>query len=293
MKNPGLLQGIVLTVLACFLLAGMDAIGKHLMQHQLHPVQVVWARYTFHTLIVALVFGVQHKASFLLPRRPMLQIVRGLCLLGVTFGMYYSIRTIPLADATAIMFIAPVLVTLLAGWLLHEPVRPLHWLALLLGFAGVLMIVQPGFAQVEPIMLLPLGSALLLAFYFVITRYLRDHDGELTTLFHTTATGSLVMSLLVIAFWVEPEPLQWLLLLCVGGLGALGHLLLIRAFHKVSAASLSPYLNAQILAAAIFSTWFFEDPLSTGFVLGALLISGAGLLAWQADRTPNTKTNPG
>lgn len=279
-RPTDMLSGIALTVLACFLLAGMDSLGKYLMQQQLHPSQVVWARYTFHTLLVAALFAPRHHRAFLRPQRPLLQVLRGLCLLGVTAGMYFAIRTIPLADATAIMFLAPVLVTLLAGWLLGETVRGVHWLALAIGFAGVLMIIQPGFRSVEPVMLLPLGSAFLLACYFVITRYLRDQDSELTTLFHTTATGSIGMSVAVVFFWIQPQPLQWLLLICVGILGASGHLLLIRAFHRVSASALSPYLNAQILAAAVYSTWFFKDPLSSGFILGALMIAGAGILTW-------------
>lgn len=284
MHNSELLRGIALTTIACFVLAGMDALGKHLMQN-LHPTQVVWARYTFHTILVGLVFGVQHHESFLMPRHPWLQIVRGLCLLGVTLGMYFAIRTIPLADATAIMFLAPVLVTLLAGVLLKEAITLLHWLALVLGFGGVLMIVQPGFTALEPAMLLPLGSAAFLAFYFVITRYLKGRDGERTTLFHTTASGSILMSVVVIGFWVEPSVYEWLSLIIIGLLGATGHLLLIRAFHLGEASSLSPYLNAQIVAAALYSVWIFDDPLSPGFIAGASLIVFAGLLTWKQNRS--------
>jgi drug/metabolite transporter (DMT)-like permease len=282
--RKALLQGVALTVVACFVLAGMDALGKALMQHGLHPAQVVWARYTFHTLLVGALFGRRHYRAFMRPAEPLLQVVRGLCLLGVTLGMYFSIRRIALADATAIMFLAPVLVTLLAGWWLREAVRPVHWLALAMGFIGVLLIVRPGFAGVDPIMLLPLGSALLLAVYFVITRFLKDRDGELTTLFHTTAVGSVLMCAVVLFFWVPPTALQWPLLMLVGLLGAGGHLLLIRAFHRVSASSLSPYLNAQILAAAIFSAWWFDDRLSPGFVFGALLIASAGILTWYVSQ---------
>lgn len=281
LTSPDRLKGIALTLLACFVLAGMDGLGKLLMQQHLHPTQVIWARYSFHTLLVLLLFGPRHYRRFLRPARPGLQLLRGLCLLGVTTGMYFSIRRIPLAEATTIMFLAPVLVTLLAGWWLHERIRPVHWIALAIGFAGVLAVVRPGFAQTEPIMLLPLGSAVLLAVYFAFTRYLRQHDHTLTTLFHTTAVGSLLMSALVGFFWVEPTPLQWLLLVVVGLLGATGHLLLIRAFHLVSASALSPYLNAQILAATLYGSWWFGAQLSAGFVVGALLIVCAGLLTWR------------
>ncbi|RMG36292.1 MAG: EamA/RhaT family transporter, partial [Gammaproteobacteria bacterium] len=185
LSEPAYPRAVALVVAACFLLAGMDALGKHLMQH-LPPAQVVWARYAFHTLLVGLAFGMRHHADFLRPRRPWLQLIRGLCLLGVTFGVYLAIRRVPLGDVTAIIFFSPILVTLLAGWLLREPVHPLHWLALALGLTGVLLVLRPGFRQFDPVMLLPLGSALLLAVYFILTRLLRHHDSELTTLFHTT-----------------------------------------------------------------------------------------------------------
>lgn len=287
MKNADLLQGILLTVIACFVLAGMDSVGKYLVQ-DLNPAQVVWARYTFHTLLVGSVFGLRAAEPFLVPRHPWLQFIRGLCLLGVTLGMYFAIRSIPLADATAIMFLAPVLVTLLAGWLLKETVHPLHWIALALGLGGVLFIIRPGFDTPQAAMLLPLGSALLLAFYLVITRYLRGRDGETTTLFHTTASGSVLMSIAVIAFWSPPSLAQWGLLAAIGALGAIGHLLLIRAFHLGRASSLSPYLNAQIVAAALYSVWFFDDPLSPAFLGGAAMIAVAGILSWQLERRPLT-----
>ncbi len=277
-------RAVLLVVAACFLLAGMDALGKHLMQH-LPAAQVVWARYSFHTLLVGLAFGLQHRHDFLRPRRPGLQLVRGLCLLGVTFGIYLAIRRIPLGDATAILFLAPILVTLLAARLLHEAVRPLHWLALGLGLAGVLLILRPGFGRFDPVMLLPLGSALLLAFYFVLTRLLRHHDSELTTLFHTTVGGTLVMSLAIPLYWVRPAPEEWPLLALMGLMGAGGHLMLIRAFRTAGAAGLSPWLNTQILAASLYGAWLYGEPVTLPFLAGAGLIVAGGLVTWRAGRS--------
>ena len=277
---------------ACFLLAGMDALGKHLMQH-LPPVQVVWARYAFHTLLVASIFGLQRHRRFLRPRHPWLQFIRGLCLLGVSLGMYIAIRSVPLGEATAIMFLAPILVTLLAGWLLHEPIRPTHLLAVLLGFAGVLIILRPGTAGFRPALLLPLGSAGLLAFYFILTRHLRGRDGEITTLFHTTIAGTLGLTLATPWFWIPPAPAEWPLLVVMGILGASGHLMLIRAFHLAGAASLSPWLNTQILAASLYGVGVFGDSLSLYFLVGGSLIVLGGILVWHiqerggaADKTP-------
>ncbi len=280
---PRPLPAILLVVLACGVLAGMDALGKHLMRY-LPAAEVVWARYTFHTLLVAGIFGLRHHHGFLRPTHPWLQLARGLCLLGVTFGIYLAIRHVPLGDATAILFLAPVLVTLLAGHWLGERVRPLHWLALGLGLAGVLLVIRPGFRAFDPALLLPLGSAVLLAIYFVLTRWLRARDRTLTTLFHTTVAGALVLSLATPLYWVPPRPQDWPLLALMGLLGASGHLMLIRAFHLHHASALSPWLNAQILAAALYGLWLFDEPLGLPFLLGAGLIVAAGLLSHQASR---------
>ena len=285
-------HAVILVVIACFVLAGMDALGKHLVQH-LPPAQVVWARYTFHTLLVALIFGVWHRGRFLRPQRFWLQLLRGLCLLGVTLGMYLALRTVSLGEATAIMFLAPILVTLLAAWLLREPIRPLHFLALGMGFAGVTVILRPGMGGFQPALLLPLGSAVLLSVYFILTRHLRGKDSALTTLFHTTVAGSAGLSIAAPLFWVAPTMGEWPLLVLMGGLGASGHLLLIRAFHLAQASNLSPWLNMQILAAALYSSLLFGDALSLPFAIGAALIVLGGTLVWRTqERRESTSDQP-
>lgn len=281
-------RAITLVVLACFVLAGMDALGKHLMQH-LPPTQVVWARYTFHTLLVGAIFGLRHHRHFLRPQHPWWQLIRGLCLLGVTFGMYLAIRVVSLGEATAIMFLAPILVTLLAAPVLHESIRPVHGLAVALGFIGVLVILRPGSEGFQPTLLLPLGSAVLLAVYFILTRHLRGRDSELVTLFHTTVAGSVGLTICLPLFWHAPTLSEWPLLLLMGALGASGHLMLIRAFHLAGAATLSPWLNTQILAAALYGAGLYGASLTLHFLAGTLLIVAGGLLTSR--RTQETE-NP-
>jgi drug/metabolite transporter (DMT)-like permease len=281
--NRHLLIAISAVIAAGFLLSGMDALGKWLMG-AFPTQQVVWARYFFHTLIVGVVYTLREGPGFMRPRKPMLQAIRALTVLCVTFSIYSALRTISLADATAILFFAPVLVTLLAGLFLHERVGIQEWLAVLLGFVGVLFIVRPGFREIDSAMLLALLAAVSLAFYFVLTRALRGKDSEQTTLFHTTVAGAIILSLLIPLWWVPPTPAQWLYLALTGILGASGHFLLVKAFHLVSAPVLSPYLNAQLVAAALYSLVFFDDRLDLGFFVGAGLIVSAGTLVWLHQR---------
>jgi drug/metabolite transporter (DMT)-like permease len=279
LHDPAVVAGILATIAACFVLAAMDALAKWLM-YSLPTQQVVWARYFFHTLIVGVVFTLQSGPGFIRAKSPALQLLRAACLLGVTLCLYFAIRTISLADATAILFFAPVLVTLLAGAILHEKVGVPEWLAVGIGFLGVLFVVQPGFREIDVAMLLALFGALCLAFYFVLTRVLKGRDSEQTTLFHSTVLGALGLSCLMPLWWQTPTLSQWGFLVLMGVLGAAGHFLLVKAFHLAQAPVLSPFLNAQLVAAALYSMLFFDDRLDSGFVIGAVLIVGAGLIVW-------------
>lgn len=289
LHDPAVVAGILATIVAGFVLAAMDSLAKWLMQ-TLPTQQVVWARYFFHTLLVGLVFTLQSGPAFIRPNQPGLQLLRAACLLGVTLCLYFAIRTISLADATAILFFAPVLVTLLAGAILHERVGTPEWLAVGIGFVGVLFVVRPGFRQLEPAMLLALLGALCLAFYFVLTRALKGRDSEQTTLFHTTALGALGLSCLMPLWWQAPSLSQWGFLVLMGVMGASGHFLLVKAFHLAQAPLLSPFLNAQLVAATLYSMLIFNDRLGSGFFIGATLIVSAGLIVWAHERLLATRS---
>lgn len=278
--------GIMLTIVAGFVIAGMDAIGKYLMQDQSF-VQVVWGRYTFHTILVFIWLWASGGLDFLRPKKPMLQTVRAAILLAVTLTMYTAFQMVPLADATVVMFFAPVLVTALAGLLLGEPVGWRRYAAVAVGFIGVLVIVQPGVDVIRPGILWACGGALFFALYVLMTRKLQALDKQRTTLFHSTGLGVILLSLVVPFYW-QPIPLDvWPLFIGIGAMGAGGHFLLIKAFHLAPAATLSPFLNAQLVAASIYSVVFFGDPLTLSFFAGATLIVGAGLFIWYRERRQN------
>lgn len=270
---------ILLVMLAGSVLAGMDALGKALME-DIPTVQVVWARFLFHTLIVLIIFRWRYGWNFVIPKRPGLQITRGLFLLGITLSMYTAISVVPLADATAIMFFGPVLTTLLAGLVLGE--RVTNWLrfAAILGFLGVLLIVRPGFSAIDSHIFLACLAAISFAFYLLMTRLLKGKDDEPTTLFHSTLIGSVLLSLAVPFWWQSISAEQWLYLIATGAMGAAGHFLLIKAFHMAPASLLSPFLNVQLLAATLYSVLFFRDVLEWTFILGTLIIIAAGLIVW-------------
>lgn len=268
---------------ACIVLAGMDATAKYLVA-EVPPMQVIWARYTGAALVFLIWFGWQNHWHLARPKRPGLQLLRSVALVIVTVGNYVALTVISLADATAILFLAPVLLTVFAAWFLKEPIGKREWLAVAMGFGGVLFIARPGQHGFEPIMLLSFVAAVFLGLYFVITRYLKDHDDEITTQFFTPVAGAVLLSLLVPLFWETPSLQQALLMGSMGLAGALGHGLLTTAFHMAPAGLLSPFLYSQLAVSAVISSLFFQDILDWPFYLGALLIVSAGILVSRRKR---------
>ncbi|NIR32574.1 MAG: DMT family transporter [Gammaproteobacteria bacterium] len=270
---------MVLTVLAGAMLASMDAVGKYLTA-DLDVLQIVWARYTFHTLIVLGVLAARGGLGFVRARRPGLQTLRGGALLGATLCLYTALAYVPLADATAVQFFAPVLVTVLSGIFLREHVGARRIAAVLAGFGGVLLIVRPGLAGGDWHMLLPLGAACMLALYLLLTRRLSGADDSRTTLFYTTALGAVLLTLVVPAVWRTPAPEALALMIAMGALGATAHLGLIIAFGFAPASVLSPFLYAQLVWAGVVSVLYFGDPLTPPMIIGALVLVVSGLYIW-------------
>ena len=144
--SPSALRGMVLISVAVFLFTVMDTLSKYLTRF--YPVtNVLLARYLFHTLLVVTAIAPRHGLTFARTQRPRLQILRGLLLVGASLLFVTAIKYMPLAEATAIQFVAPLLVTLLAVVFLKEKVELSRWLAILAGFIGVLIIIRPGMVE--------------------------------------------------------------------------------------------------------------------------------------------------
>ena len=270
---PG--RGILWMLATAFCFVSMDALAKYLSQS--YPVlQVVWARYVFHLLILALVLGPR------LPRvartgRLGLQFLRSLFLLGATGLFFAALSFIPLADATAIMFVAPILVTAMSVPLLGEYVGPQRWASVVVGFLGALVIIRPGSDAMEPAALLALGAASCYGFYQIATRRLSATDAPLTTLMYSAAVGVLVSSAAVPFFWVTPSPADWLTMMGLGLFGALGHFALIKAFQAATAVTVTPFGYVNLLWAVLFGFVFFGELPDAWTMLGAAIIAASGL----------------
>ncbi|MCY1266407.1 Riboflavin transporter [compost metagenome] len=278
------IKGIVLVCLATFLFSSHDAISKYLSAF--YPiVMVVWVRYLVHTLLMAGFLLPREGMRVLRTRRPLLQVVRALSLVGVSLLFTTGLRYIPLAEATSVIFLAPLLVTALSVPLLKERVSRGQWGAVLVGFAGVLLIVRPGSALFTPAILYPLAAAVCFAFYQLLTRILARSDSSGTSNFITGLTNTLIMSALVPFFWHLPDTLgHSLLMLALGACGMGGHMLLTQAFRHASPPLLAPFGYGQIVFAGLLGLLLFNHAPDQIGLLGIGIIVGSGLFMAYAQK---------
>ena len=274
---------VALIVATGFALAGMDALAKFLAL-EVPIIMVLWGRYFFHTVITFSAYSAKTRSlGFLRARRPGLQFIRAAALFGATFFMYLAIMRMPLGDAAAIQFLAPVLVTAFSGLLLGEHVGPRRWMAVGFGFVGVLLVARPGSGVLGWNALLPLATAVLLAIYMMMTRIIRNQDDPAATTFYSTAVGALVLSVLVVFNWQVLSQFQWLLMVAMGAAGAGGHFMLVKAFHSAEASMLAPFTYSQVLAAIIWGFLIFGDVPSLWTLSGAGVVIGSGLYVWYRE----------
>ncbi|WP_349736288.1 DMT family transporter [Pseudomonas jessenii] len=277
-------KGILLIIVATFLFSTHDAFSKYLSGF--YPiVMVVWARYVVHTLLMAGIFLPQSGLRVLRTKRPLLQVIRALCLLGTSLFFTTGLMYIPLAEATSVNFLAPVLVTALSVPLLGERVTRGQWLAVIFGFSGVLIIVHPGGDLFTPAVLLPFCSALFFCFYQLLTRKLSEIDSPTTSNFFAGLCNTLVMSALVPFFWQTPNLVHGAMMLALGACGMTAHLFLTQAFRLAAPALLAPFSYCQIIFAGLLGWLLFSHTPTLTTVLGIAVICCSGLAAaWQQSR---------
>ena len=277
------LLGVLLILGACLLLATHDGLSKHLTQF--YPVLVIiWARYLAQSVLMLGLFAPRMGRRVFHTLRPWLQLSRGLSLVGISILFISGLRYIPLAEATAVIFLTPLLVTI-ASAMLGERVSRSQWLAVGCGLLGVMIIVRPGGALFTPAILLPFGAAVCFTVYQLLTRRLSGTDHPVTSNFLSSLVGTLVTSVLVLLEWRTPTLQDALLMAALGAMAMSGHLLLTNAFRFASAAMLAPFTYAQIVFAGVVGLILFgHTPDSSAmFGMAVIIASGCGM-AWVQSR---------
>jgi len=261
----------------------MDITAKYLVA-QIPILLVLWGRYTFHTILTFLIYtGKTRSFDFLKTKRPGLQFIRASALFCATICIYTALKTMPIGDAAAIQFLAPVLVTVISGLFLGEHVGPKRWIGVITAFLGVLLVARPGFGGWGWTALWPLMSAVLLSIYMSLTRIIRTKDHPDATTFYSTAVGAVVLSAAVPFSWQPLSTVQWELMVVMGTAGAVGHYLLIKAFHMAEASLLAPFFYFHVVAAIFWGFLVFGDVPSLWTFLGTTIIIGSGVYVWYRE----------
>lgn len=278
--GQGHAAGIALLLLAVLGFTLMDATAKHLTQSY-HPVQVVWARFAGNLLIFALIFRGALPLQ-LRTRQPGMQLARSLMQLA-SIGLFFtSLRYIGLAEATAIMDINPVLITLGAALFLGERIGPQRLSGIAVALVGALIIIRPGLGVFEPAALLPLMGAFTYAAGALLTRMVRG-DGAVVSVTWSAVVGVALTSLAVPFFWQPIAPGDLGAFALVGIFGTLSQWFLVRAFAVAEAGALAPFGYTGLLWAGLWGWLFFGQIPDSWTIAGAGLIVGAGIHVWSRE----------
>ena len=270
-------KGILLISAAVFLFASSDALSKYLTNF--YPVvMVLWVRYVVHVLLMLAVIRPSSLNTLIATKHPKQQIVRGLCMANTNLMFISALHFIPLAEGTAIIYLSPLLVTALSVPLLGERISRLQWLAVAIGFIGVLLIARPGGALFHPVALLALGAAFSFSLYQIITRKLNHTDKSSTTNFISGLVCVIITSVLLPFFWKAPNAYFLGLMILLGISALVSHLLMTKAYQHAKPSTLAPFSYLQLLFAGFIGYAFFDQLPDFFGLIGMLVIVVGGLL---------------
>lgn len=289
--------GILLMIATTFVFAVQDGISRHLAA-EYNVLMVVMIRYWFFGLFVIAIAARKAggvRAAAATSQWPV-QAFRGALLALEICVMVLAFTLLGLVESHAVFTCYPLLVAALSGPVLGERVGWRRWLAIGVGFVGVLVILQPGMSVFAPAAVVPLLAALLFALYGLLTRYVARRDTSATSFFWTGVVGAVVMTAAGIWFWEPMARPDWLWMGTLCLTGALGHYLLIRCYEVAEASSVQPFAYLQLPFAAILGIAVFGETIRLNVAIGAGMIVAAGLFTLWRERVkaqrPRTRRKP-
>ena len=258
------MKAIILNASAWMIVPVMDALAKHLSL-SMDVFQITWARYFFTVVFTLSLMILFYRETLVWSKRPLLQFVRGIILAFSTLCFFYSISVISLPKALTLAFVAPITCTALSPFFLGEKVGIRRWSAVLVGFLGTLIVIRPGFIDVNLATLAALACGICYGFYLVITRKLSTSDNSLLTLLFTGVVGLVIISLFTPSVWVNPS------------IASVAHLFIILSLKYADASKLAPLGYTEIITNIIISYYFFHELPDNWTYLGLFIIVLSGL----------------
>ena len=270
------MKAIILNASAWMILPVMDAFAKHLSL-SMHVFQITWARYFFTVVFTLSLMIVFYRNTLVWSTRPKLQLVRGIILAFTTLCFFYSISIISLPKALTLAFVAPITCTALSPIFLSEKVGVRRWSAVLVGFLGCLIVIRPGFIELNLATLAALACGICYGLYLIITRKLSTSDNPLLTLLMTGMVGAILVSAIIPFYWVKPSLNQWSLMAGIGVFACIGHLFLILSLKYADASKLAPLGYTEIIPNVLIGYYFFSELPDNWTYVGLLIIILSGL----------------
>jgi len=281
--NPRL--GIILMIATMIVFSIQDGLSRYLAESY-DVISVVMIRYMFFMLFV-MAYSARLSGGIIgvaTSRQTSLQIARGILLVAQICVAVLSFSTVGLVNFHAVFASYPLMVMALSVPILGEVVGWRRWLAVSIGFIGVLIILRPGSAMFDSASILPVIAAFMMAVYGIMTRYAARQDAAQTSFFWTAIAGGVAMLVIGPFFWQPPQGHDWwwMGLLCLTGTG--GHFLLIKALDSTKASTIQPFAYLQLVFASTIGILVFGDSLDPMLIAGSAVIVGSGLFALQRER---------
>ena len=287
------LAGIALVIAAVACFATLDTTTKYISLG-VPVLMALWFRYMFQAVATTVAVLPVRGLSILRTAHPRFQCLRGVLLLSSSLFAFFSLKFMPVGEFTAIVMVTPLVITLLAATQLKERVSPLRWVLVIGGFTGTMVIIRPGGEDFNWTLLLPLGLVTSNAWFQVLTSKLARTEDPMTMHFYTGWVGALLASLPLPFVWTQLDSWSlWALLCLMGTMGTVGHFLLILAYKKAPAATVTPYLYTQI-GFAMVGGWIVFAHVPDGWsFLGIALIAVCGAAgAWLTVRESRVQVEP-
>ena len=270
------MKAITFNLLAWVMLPIMDGFAKYLSS-DLPVLQITWARYFFTVAFTLPIMFFFFRKNLVWTDKPKLQLIRGLILLTANVCFFYSISIISLAKALTLAFIAPLVVTAFSPIFLGEKVGFKRWSAVIIGFIGSMVVIRPGFMEINLASLAALGTGVMYGFYLIITRKLSSSDNPLLTLLLTGVVGAIIISFVMPFVWIKPNLNQWSMMAAIGIFACIGHLFIILSLKYADASKLAPFSYFEIVTNIIIGYYFFSDFPDKWTFLGLFIIILSGI----------------
>ncbi len=274
----------VIFLAAGLLFAALSGALMKLMAAELHPIQITWGRYIDYIACVGPVALWRYGSEVFNPPRIGVQAWRSAVILAETLLFIYAAKTLPLAEAIAIIYVYPFVVTLLSPWLLGERMPPIAWFGCFAGFAGVLIVVRPETSGISFAAAMALVTGVMYALHLVFTRIVAEDTPPLVSTTFLALVALVLLTPSVPLIWENMGLRQTMFVTAMGIINAIAHLLIIMAFARSTASGLAPFAYVEIVWAIVRGFLFFSDIPDAMNIVGMAVIVTSGVLVSQAGR---------